>query len=133
MARKVASHADDRRFSHIAFARPLRLYKRFTLTDEKNIFANSTAPSTTVTEERQTSFEGISPEEEKALRMLHGLTEPDDHELKFALGANEESRLKLAMMEKHLLDAFQWGELTTFEISDAHVDAKAKIIDKLRE
>jgi hypothetical protein len=104
------------------------------LTDDKNTFANSTAPSTTVTEERQeTNFEGLAPEEEKALRMLHGLTEKDDHELKFALGASEETRLKLAMMEKHLLDAFQWGELSTFEISDQHVEAKAKIIDKLRD
>lgn len=104
------------------------------MTDDKNNFTNSTSPSTTVTEERRdTNFEGIAPEEEKVLRMLHGLTEEDDHELKFALGANEETRLKLAMMEKHLLDAFQWGELSTFEIGDQHVEAKAKIIDKLRE
>ena len=37
------------------------------------------------------------------------------------------------MMEKHLLDAFQWGELTTFEIGEQHVEAKAKIIDRLRD
>lgn len=104
------------------------------MTDDKNTYANSASPSTTVTEKSQeANFEGISPEEEKALRMLHGLTEDDDHELKFALGANEETRLKLAMIEKHLLNAFQWGELSTFEIKDEHVDAKAKIIDKLRE
>ena len=94
-----------------------------------------TAP-TTVTEETAgaaPSFDGLSPIEEKSLRMLHGLSEDDRHELKFALGANDEARLKLAMMEKHLLDAFQWGELTTFEIGEQHVDAKAKIIDRLRD
>lgn len=85
-----------------------------------------------MTEHTQTLDE-LSPMEEKALRMLHGLSEDDDHQLKFALGANEETRLKLAMMEKHLLDAFQWGELTTFDIGEEHVQAKAKIIDRLRD
>lgn len=95
-----------------------------------------TAP-TTVTEQTSSgaepSVDGLSPIEEKALRMLHGLAEDDSHELKFALGANDETRLKLAMMEKHLLDAFQWGELTTFDIGEQHVEAKAKIIDRLRD
>lgn len=101
------------------------------MTDDKKNFPGSAAPST-VTEHTQTLDE-LSPMEEKALRMLHGLSEDDDHQLKFALGANEETRLKLAMMEKHLLDAFQWGELTTFDIGEEHVQAKAKIIDRLRD
>lgn len=100
------------------------------MTDEKNRYG-SKAPTTV--SERTQSFEGLSPIEEKSLRMLHGLSEGDDHELKFALGANDETRLKLAMMEKHLLDAFQWGELTTFDIGEQHVEAKAKIIDRLRD
>lgn len=105
---------------------------------DKNKKYGFTAP-TTVTdaspqpESRASSVDGLSPIEEKALRMLHGLSEEDHHELSFALGANEETRLKLAMMEKHLLDAFQWGELTTFEIGEQHVDAKAKIINRLRD
>ena len=102
------------------------------LTDEKNSYGSKVS-TTVTTEHTAATFEGLTPVEEKALRMLHGLSEPDDHELKFALGANEDARLKLAMMEKHLLDAFQWGELTTFEISEAHVEAKAKIIDRLRD
>ncbi len=102
------------------------------MTDEKNSYGSKA--STTVSEQTQTqSLEGLSPIEEKALRMLHGLSEGDQHELKFALGANDETRLKLAMIEKHLLDAFQWGELTTFDIGEQHVEAKAKIIDRLRD
>ena len=71
------------------------------MTDEKNKYASSTQ---TVSESG--SLEGLSPSEEKALRMLHGLSEGDAHQLKFALGANDETRLKLAMMEKHLLSTF---------------------------
>lgn len=101
------------------------------MTDEKTNFTGST--TSTVTEQKSQALEGLSPIEEKALRMLHGLPESDSHELSFALGANDDARLKLAMMEKHLLDAFQWGELTTFKIGEQHVEAKAKIIDRLRD
>lgn len=97
------------------------------MTDSKK-----TKTQATVTERTSSQFAELTPTEEKALRMLHGLTEGDSHELKFALGADEEARLKLAMMEKQLLDAFQWGELATFDIGDEHVSAKARIIDKLR-
>ncbi len=97
------------------------------MTDKKK-----TQTRSTVTETTDGQFAELTPTEEKALRMLHGLTEDDSHELKFGLGANADTRLKLAMMEKHLLDAFQWGELATFEISDEHVSAKARIIDRLR-
>lgn len=65
--------------------------------------------------------------------MLHGLSEDDSHALKFALGANPEARTKLAMIEKNLIDAFQWGEMETFELTDEHMSAKAKIIEKLRD
>lgn len=104
--------------------------ERSKLTDEKK-----TTTPVAVTEKTLTpaALDGLSPLEEKALRMAHGLTEDDNHELSFALGADQETRLKLAMMERHLLDAFQWGELTTFEIDEQHVEAKAKIIDKLRD
>ena len=97
------------------------------LTEDKN------TTTTTVTEETVETFEGLMPEEEKALRMLHGLSEPDDHALQFALGANEDTAAKLALMEKHLLDAFGWGELETFQVDEEHLDAKAKIIDALRD
>jgi hypothetical protein len=89
--------------------------------------------TSTVTEETETNFEALTPEEEKVLRMLHGLSEDDSHALKFALGANEEALAKLAMMEKNLVDAFQWGETDKFEVTDEHMAAKAKIIEKLRD
>ena len=79
------------------------------------------------------SFDGLTSEEERVLRMLHGLSEPVEHELKFAVGANEEARLQLAVMEKYLLENFQWGELDTLTIEDEHIDAKEKIINKLRD
>ena len=75
----------------------------------------------------------LTAEEERVLRMRHGLTEPGDHELAFAVGANEEARLQLAMLEKHLLENFQWGELDTLTIDEEHIDAKQKIISKLRD
>ena len=43
----------------------------------------------------------LNPEEEKVIRMLHGLSEPDEARLEFAVGANEETKLKLALIEAH--------------------------------
>jgi hypothetical protein len=100
------------------------------LTEDKRHLQGRTS---TVTEETETNFEALTPEEEKVLRMRHGLSEDDNHSLKFALGANEEAQAKLAMMEKNLVDAFQWGETTRFEVTEDHIEAKAKIIEKLRD
>ena len=100
------------------------------MTDDKRHLQGRTS---TVTEETERNFEALTPEEEKTLRMLHGLSEDDDHVLKFALGANEEARAKLAMMEQNLIDAFQWGETDRMEVSEEHISAKAKIIEKLRD
>ncbi|HSG69590.1 MAG TPA: hypothetical protein VLA12_04200, partial [Planctomycetaceae bacterium] len=77
------------------------------MTDDKRHLKGRTS---TVTEESEPNFETLTPEEEKVLRMLHGLSEDDGHALKFALGADDDARAKLAMMEKNLVDAFQWGE-----------------------
>ena len=88
--------------------------------------------TTTVTEETtqtqtQTS-EGLSPTEEKVVRMLHGLTEEGSATLEFALGANEEAIAQLALMENHLLNVFGRTDKTEPE----HLDAKARIIDALK-
>lgn len=96
------------------------------LTEDKKL-----TTTTTITEESVETIEGLLPEEEKALRMLHGLSESDDTVLQFGLGANDETAAKLAMMEKHLLTAFGWGELEEFQVGEQHIDAKAKIIDAL--
>lgn len=70
----------------------------------------ATTTTTTTTTERATdmmpgSLDILTPQEEKALRMLHGLTEGDDHVLKFAVGASEETTQRLALIEKRLMDA----------------------------
>ncbi|RAL22154.1 hypothetical protein DL240_09875 [Lujinxingia litoralis] len=66
-----------------------------------------------------TRLDVLSPQEEKVLRMLHGLSEEDSHELKFALGADEETRLKLAMMERDLHEALApTAELAAGELDD---------------
>lgn len=100
------------------------------MTDEKRQRQGSTS---TVTEETDGNMEALTPQEEKVIRMLHGLSEDDAHSLKFALGADDDTRARLAMMEKNLLDAFQWGEMETFELTEEHMSAKAKIIEKLRD
>ena len=73
------------------------------------------AVTTTVTESQpevdERSMEALTPLEEKVLRMLHGLSESDDHELKFALGADHDQALKLAAIEQHLLESFERDEL----------------------
>lgn len=100
------------------------------MTDDKR---HQQGRTSTVTEETERNMEALTPQEEKVIRMLNGLSEDDSHALKFGLGANEETRARLAMMEKNLIDAFQWGEMETFELTDEHLSAKAKIIEKLRD
>lgn len=99
------------------------------MTEEKKY----TTTTTTTTIETQTpkvqdAAEGLTPTEEKAIRMLHGLTEEKSQTLQFALGANETSLAQLAMMESQLLDLFGRNE----KIDATHVDAKARIIDALK-
>ena len=74
-------------------------------------------------ESEETSFEGLTPEEEKVIRMRHGLSEDGSHRLKFALGADEESRAKLALMEKNLIDTFDEPE----DLDDGSVEPPNEI------
>lgn len=99
----------------------------------KDKFQTSTSTSVTESERQSQGLEALTPEEEKALRMLHGMSEGDDHILKFALGADEETRLKLAMMEKFHLEAFERAPAPDLHLDDSHIEAKAKIIEKLRD
>ena len=72
--------------------------------------ATTTVTTTTETQTEQalagSELNVLSPQEEKVLRMLHGMSEEDAHQLKFALGASEESRLNLARLEHYLLQMF---------------------------
>lgn len=53
----------------------------------------------------------LTPEEEKVVRMLYGKSLGGQEALEFAPGANMETRLKLAMIEAHLLNLFEAGAL----------------------
>ena len=66
-----------------------------TLTDDKRNQSVLT-PTVTETELGGQDFGALTPEEERVLRMRHGLTEGPEHMLSFAVGANEETMLKLA-------------------------------------
>lgn len=75
-----------------------------------------TSTSVTTTTSTETVRHGqdlgvLTPEEEKVLRMLHGLSEEDTHELKFALGADKELRARLALLESYLLELFSADQL----------------------
>lgn len=79
---------------------------------------NKHQSKTTVDTATQTSAEAeeqdnevLTPLEEKVVRMLRGLSEDGQHELKFALGADEDARLRLAMMEKYLIELFRADRL----------------------
>ena len=95
--------------------------------------------TTTTTDETTDSAEeaeGLSPTEEKAVRMVHGLDEDDDHELQFGLGADEETLARLANLEKFLVEKFEETrqlEEGVFEIDPDESDTKREIIDKLRD
>lgn len=83
---------------------------------------SSTTSVTTTTETREATatpdFDVLTPEEEKVLRMLHGLSEDERHQLKFALGADDEVRLRLALMEKYLIELFAAEQLDEDLIED---------------
>ncbi len=106
------------------------------MTDEKKDLRST--GTTTVTEESRRGDEDmdvLTPEEEKVVRMRHGLAEDDDHELKFGLGANEEVLAKLANLEKFLVAKFTATDKLEGVFDGDHVDSEAKrqIIRKLKE
>lgn len=49
----------------------------------------------------------LTPEEEKVIRMRYGRSLKNKEALEFAPGATEETRLKLALIEASLLEAFE--------------------------
>lgn len=55
-------------------------------------------------EETETSLNTLTPREEKVVRMIHGLDEEDSRALQFALGASRDSQVKLAMIERQLVE-----------------------------
>lgn len=46
-----------------------------------------------------TNLSTLTPEEEKVIRMRHGLSEDDSRVLEFAVGASQDAKMRLALME----------------------------------
>lgn len=72
--------------------------------NKKERTSSVTITTESAREERETSLGALTPQEEKVVRMTHGLSEDDSRALQFALGADEETRMKLAMIERQLVD-----------------------------
>lgn len=49
--------------------------------------------------ETTSTYELLEPVEEKVIRMHYGLSENDDKKLEYAVGASEDTRLKVTLME----------------------------------
>lgn len=64
--------------------------------------AKITRTTTTVEPARKqetTPYELLEPVEEKVIRMHYGLSEDDDKALEYAVGASEDSRMRVSLME----------------------------------
>lgn len=86
--------------------------------EDKHTRDSATETTTTITVEEadavavQAGGEAdLTPEEEKVIRMLYGKSLAGQEALEFASDANMETRLKLAMIEAHLLNLFEAGAL----------------------
>lgn len=76
---------------------------------------NQNTTVTTTTEEAReqspASLEALTPQEEKVVRMIHGLSEDDSRALQFALGASDDAQMKIAMIEKQLVETMSATEV----------------------
>jgi len=70
----------------------------------------------------------LTPEEEKVIRMLHGKGLQGHEVLEFAPGASMETKLRLALIEANLLEAF---EAEPVEIDPENGSARSVIADEL--
>ncbi|NUN13909.1 MAG: hypothetical protein HUU55_09790 [Myxococcales bacterium] len=71
----------------------------------------------------------LPPSEEHFMRMRFGITEPASSKLQYRGQTHEESRIKLAMIERDLLDEIRGANHPT----DDYAARKERIIRKLRE
>lgn len=55
--------------------------------------------TTTTSQPEATPYSLLEPVEEKVIRMRYGLSEADDKKLEYALGASEDTRIRVTLME----------------------------------
>lgn len=77
--------------------------------DEKSQKTSVTTTTEEAREQSEASLEALTPQEEKVVRMIHGLSEEDSRALQFALGASDEAQMKIALIEHQLIDAMAAG------------------------
>jgi len=71
---------------------------------------------------RGSNLSTLTPQEEKVIRMLHGLSEDDTRALEFAVGASKDARQRLALME-----AYNIAELEGNIPLDSNATSKAAL------
>ena len=92
---------------------------------------STTTTVTTKTDIRKALAQGVlTPEEERVIRMRHGISEKPSAALELKGQQFEEVRAKLAMMENSLLETIQGG--TARAESGENSTRKQHIIDRLR-
>lgn len=84
--------------------------------------ASSAVTTKTLTKQQGAvvDHEVLSPQEEKVIRMVHGLSEADSTPLEFAVGASAETLAKLSMMEANNILALE-GEVPLAQDNPARV------------
>ena len=80
----------------------------------------------------RTLTETLSHEEEKVVRMLHGLSQPDNSQLQFADVADDEVNARSRRMEAELL-AKMHGQGPLADADSAPVTVKEKIMGRLQK
>ena len=77
--------------------------------NEKNQKTSVTTTTEETREQTEASLDALTPQEEKVVRMIHGLSEEDTRALQFALGASDDAQMKIAMIEQQLIDTMVKG------------------------
>jgi DNA-directed RNA polymerase sigma subunit (sigma70/sigma32) len=92
---------------------------------------HSTTTVTTKTDIREALAQGVlTPEEERVLRMRHGISEKPSAVLELKGQAHEETRAKLAMIENLVLETVRGGVAPSEERKNS--SQKQHIINRLR-
>jgi cell wall assembly regulator SMI1 len=77
--------------------------------NEKNQKTSVTTTTEETREQSEASLDALTPQEEKVVRMIHGLSEEDSRALQFALGASDDAQMKIAMIEQQLVETMAKG------------------------
>ena len=75
---------------------------------KKPLKQRTLAPTTTLdpsTKPESSPYDLLEPVEEKVIRMHYGLSENDEKALEYAIGASEDTRMRVSLMEAGNIDA----------------------------